>query len=194
MNSCKINNKYITGSYTVLFQVSFIAIFLSIFFFFYVTRVEKDEFQKQIDIIVNNILTDDEVNNLIPDNLTQDKKENLSILISGVIESAKQKSFIDEKQSINNVINSNNNIQSATYKKIYIVLIVLVVLSFIGILFGYCLPIAKEIYGALWVVFFVGITELVFLEIIAKNYISADPNKVRKALSESINIWLKKNQ
>lgn len=193
MNSCKIN-KYITGSYTVLFQVSFIAIFLSIFFFFYVTKVEKDEFQKQIDIIVNNILTDDEVNNLIPDNLTQDKKENLSILISGVIESAKQKSFIDEKQSINDVINSNNNIQSATYKKIYIVLIVLVVLSFMGILFGYCLPIAKEIYSALWVVFFVGITELVFLEIIAKNYISADPNKVRKALAESINNWLKKNQ
>lgn len=194
MNSCKINNKYITVSYTVLFQVSFIAIFLSIFFFFYVTKVEKDEFQKQIDIIVNNILTDDEVNKLIPDNLTQDKKENLSIIISGVIESAKQKSFIDEKQSINDVINSNNNIQSATYKKIYIVLIVLVVLSFIGILFGYCLPIAKEIYSALWVVFFVGITELVFLEIIAKNYISADPNKVRKALSESINNWLKKNQ
>jgi len=39
-------------------------------------------------------------------------------------------------------------------------------------------------------VFFVALTELVFLQVIAKNYISADPNKVKSAIADAIKKWV----
>ena len=44
------------------------------------------------------------------------------------------------------------------------------------------------------IVIAVGITEFAFLEIIAKNYISTDPNKIKRELADSIRKWIKTNK
>ena len=55
------------------------------------------------------------------------------------------------------------------------------------------MPIVQQIKEALIVVFFVALTELLFLQIVAKNYISADPNKVKAVIASAIKEWLQKN-
>jgi hypothetical protein len=50
-----------------------------------------------------------------------------------------------------------------------------------------------QIKEAIIVVFFVALTELVFLEIVAKNYISANPNKIKAEVAQAIKEWLKDN-
>ena len=47
---------------------------------------------------------------------------------------------------------------------------------------------------AMIIVIAVGITEFAFLEIIAKNYISTDPNKIKRELADSIRKWIKTNK
>ena len=189
---CK-DNKYVKNVFDIIFQVTLIAIFLTVFFFTYVSGVEKEEFEKQLNLIVDNVLTEDDIKQLIPQNLSSDQKEQLAIIISGAIESAKTKTALSQKNSIKKVITNNNTVKSATYKKIYYVLIIIIILCLIALVMGYCLPIFTQVKEAVIIVFFVAVTEFVFLQVIAKNYISADPNKVKVAISDAIKKWVKKN-
>jgi hypothetical protein len=192
MTQCK-NNPYVKNTFDIIFQVTLIAIFLTVFFFTYVSNVEKEEFQKQLDLIVDDLLSDQDIRNIIPQNLSQTQKDNLAIVISGSLEAAKTKSTINEQNAINDVINNNSKVKSATYKKIFYVLIIIIILCIIVLLLGYCLPLIYQIKEATIVVFFVALTELMFLEIIAKNYISANPNKIKAEVAQAIKEWLKDN-
>ena len=192
MTQCK-NNPYVKNTFDIIFQVTLIAIFLTVFFFTYVSNVEKEEFQKQLDLIVDDLLSDQDIRSIIPQNLSQTQKDNLAIVISGSLEAAKTKSTINEQNAINDVINNNSKVKSATYKKIFYVLIIIIILCIIVLLLGYCLPLIYQIKEATIVVFFVALTELMFLEIIAKNYISANPNKIKAEVAQAIKEWLKDN-
>jgi len=192
MVKCK-NNPYVKNTFDIIFQVTLIAIFLTVFFFTYVSNVEKEEFKKQLDLIVDDLLSDQDIRSIIPQNLSQTQKDNLAIVISGSLEAAKTKSTINEQNAINDVINNNSKVKSATYKKIFYVLIIIIILCIIVLLLGYCLPLIYQIKEATIVVFFVALTELMFLEIIAKNYISANPNKIKAEVAQAIKEWLKDN-
>ena len=192
MVKCK-NNPYVKNTFDIIFQVTLIAIFLTVFFFTYVSNVEKEEFKKQLDLIVDDLLSDQDIRNIIPQNLSQTQKDNLAIVISGSLEAAKTKSTINQQNAINDVINNNSKVKSSTYKKIFYVLIIIIILCIIVLLLGYCLPVMYQIKEATIVVFFVALTELMFLEIIAKNYISANPNKIKAEVAQAIKEWLKDN-
>jgi len=71
---------------------------------------------------------------------------------------------------------------------------VLVVVSVFMLVIGYCLPVQHQTLEALWVVLFVALTEFTFLQVVAKNYKSADPNKVKRVLGSAITKWIKKNK
>ena len=187
------NNKYINFSFGIIFQVTLIAIFLSVFFFLYVSNVEKEEFKSQINFIVDHILSENDIKSIIPSKITPEQKAQLSIFVSGAFESAKTKTKLESKDAINSIINNNNNIKNATYTKILYTLIIVIVFCVIVLLLGFCLPIVQQLKEALIVVFFVALTELLFLQIVAKNYISADPNKVKAVIASSIKEWLQKN-
>lgn len=192
MVKCK-NNPYVKNTFDIIFQVTLIAIFLTVFFFTYVSNVEKEEFKKQLDLIVDDLLSDQDIRSIIPQNLSQTQKDNLAIVISGSLEAAKTKSTINQQNAINDVINNNSKVKSSTYKKIFYVLIIIIILCIIVLLLGYCLPVIYQIKEATIVVFFVALTELMFLEIIAKNYISANPNKIKAEVAQAIKEWLKDN-
>ena len=191
---CTKNNNYIKYSFDIIFQISLITIFLTVFFFSYVSKVEQDEFSSQIKFTVDQILTDDDIKLLIPPNLNTKQKENLSIFVSGSLEAAKRKSVISLKSSINSVIDNNNKIRSFSYKIIVYIITFVVSISLIILTLGYCLPnLAKQFKQAIIVVIFVGLTELLFLELIAKNYISANPNKIKSTIATAILEWIKEN-
>ena len=71
---------------------------------------------------------------------------------------------------------------------------VLVISTIALLMAGFCIQILYEVKEALWVVLFVGITELVFLSVIAKSYISADPNAVKRSIGIAIQKWIATNK
>ena len=168
-------------------------IFLSIFFFIYVTGVERNEFKSQVNLVVDSFINDKELEKLGLQNLTDEQKKNLSIMISGIAESSKQKVLIDASDNIKANTKNNQKIINNLINIIIIVIIIIIIIALIFYILGFCIPFFHQIKHALYVIIFVALTEFIFLTVIAKNYISADPNKIKNKVSDSIYEWVDKN-
>lgn len=186
------DNFIFNDAVSIIVQVTFVFCFLVIFYFLYVTRVEQDEFKKQIELIVDNLTKDikDQLNDIIINN-GKDKlsQEDLQLLLYGIIDTVEEKVSIDSKKMIDDINESNRKLKNNVYT------ILLIILAIIGIILIYfnCLPISLIIKEALIVVLFIGITELIFLTFVSERYISADPNRIKNKLGTSIKNWIKNN-
>ena len=69
----------------------------------------------------------------------------------------------------------------------------LIILILTLLIIGFCIPVYKDIKEALIVVFFVALTELIFLRLIASRYISVNPQEIQKELGIAIKKWIKLN-
>jgi ascorbate-specific PTS system EIIC-type component UlaA len=58
---------------------------------------------------------------------------------------------------------------------------------------GHCVPFQLHAKEVITVVFFVAITEIIFLNVITKKYWSVNPSQVRRQLGESMKRWIKQN-
>ena len=179
------------NGFALAFQIVFVFAFLTIFFFVYVSHVEKKEFESQMNFIVDEIFSKD-----IEDQLFSKLKKDftateLVAVISGIIDGVEFQTSEDLKRSISNVKRNNENIRIKAFAILGSVLAVLVLASIIMLILGYCIPIIHQVKEALWIVLFVALTEGIFLQVVAKNYISADPNKIKRAFGQSILNWLK---
>jgi hypothetical protein len=187
-DNCK-SNKFIDYSFSIVFQVVFIAIFLTLFFFYFVSGVEQEEFVSQMDIIVDKILKPEMIENLA--NEAPDAQE-AALVISGAIAVAEQITIQDSQADIETIQNMNEKTKSRALGYCWVFALVVLFSWFIFLSLNYCMPIVSQVREALWVTLFVGLTELLFLEVISKHYISADPNKVRLAMADGITKWTSK--
>lgn len=195
MTLCKIKNELVNDGIAIAIQVSFIFAFLTIFFFTYVSNVEKKEFGKQMDIIVDNIMKDlqDDIHTIIDKKPDKISDEDAYILVNGIIDIAKKETTISSKKDIEDIVKQNKQTKTIAYKNVTQVFIIVAIITIILLLLGFCLSIMYNIKEALISVFFVAITEFTFLTFITSKYISADPNKVRRDLGESVQKWIQKN-
>ena len=183
-----VQNIWINYSFSIIFQVVLIGIFLILFFFFLVTNVESEEFDSQLQIIIDTIVNPNVVNEFFSN---VEDKEQAALLISGSIAVAETKTQQASKNTVKE-INFNNNIyKNISLNSCWIAVVVIIIFVLLFWSIGYCMPWYTQLKEALWIVLFiVGLTEIVFLELIAKNYISASPDSVRLALSEGITNYL----
>tara|TARA_A100001011_G_scaffold394642_2_gene487568 strand:+ start:1926 stop:2531 length:606 start_codon:yes stop_codon:yes gene_type:complete len=183
-----VQNIWINYSFSIIFQVVLIGIFLILFFFFLVTNVESEEFDSQLQIIIDTIVNPNVVNEFFSN---VEDKEQAALLISGSIAVAETKTQQASKNTVKE-INCNNNIyKNISLNSCWIAVVVIIIFVLLFWSIGYCMPWYTQLKEALWIVLFiVGLTEIVFLELIAKNYISASPDSVRLALSEGITNYL----
>ena len=187
---CKTNTWVVDG-FALAFHVVFIFAFLTIFFFVYVVKVEKAEFKDQMNYVVDHILTEDIEGKIIP---TSTPKETIVGLIAGAISGVEYNAKQSNKSAVDTVNSKNVSIRKDAFKTLGIVVGSLVLVSAAILVVGYCLPVRQQTIDTLWVVMWVAITEFVFLNIIAKNYRSADPNKVKRAVGGAVEKWIQKNQ
>ena len=189
-----IKKKWVLDIIGVLFQVIFIFAFLTIFFFVYVVNVEKQSFNKQMNLVVDSILTDETLNEFVHVPKDREHRELEAAIISGNIDVTILETKQKNKDLSATVAKYNNNLKSKSFLLLSITLAVLITITIILIAMGYCVPVLYEVKEALWVTLFIGLTELIFLLIVAKNYNSADPNKVKRTIGKSIEDWIKKYQ
>jgi F0F1-type ATP synthase assembly protein I len=146
----------------IILSVTFISVFIGIFFFTYAKNIEEEVIQTQSGYIATSIAND--VKMFIPSQFARKLADNIQ--------------EPDMSKEDEEVENKNTELKNKAYK-------ILSIFVVIGILSSYI--ISRYIKINFWhaikinliILFFAGITEFLFLNLIGKNFISADPNFVR---------------
>lgn len=182
-------NNLVSHSISIIIQVTLIFIFLTLFFFYYVTKIEQQEFQTQIDIVINELYNELKNSISIP---PQSSKEELFVLFNGLLDLI-QKQNSQNSEIYKKITEINNNTKKKAYKTLTYTLLFVIILSFILYSLQFCLNFPYYIKSGLIVVFFVAIVEFVFLQLIAKKYISISPNNIKLSFANTLQKWLKNN-
>lgn len=192
-NLCR-KNRFIYPGATILIQTCFLFIFLTIFFFIYVVKVEQGEFEDQINLTMDTLM--DEISddfNKITRGKNPLETTDSAVLVSGLIDQIENKITKASESGIKSVIEQNKNTKRFSLISLGIVIGFVVICITVLYLFGFCIPIVPNFKEGILIIIFVGITEIAFLHIIAKRYISASPSKVKQSFGQAIQKWIEKN-
>ena len=189
MTKCLEENSTVNKIFGIFLQVTLIFVFLTIFFFSYVGNSEKDSFKLQMNIVVDDLAPDMDVRDWINPK-TQDQKDIATAILEGSLELARKNSEKDDVSEDQAIKVQNKKIMDKAYLWMGIALGVMALAVIILVLMGKCVPFHIHLKEAAIVVFFVAMTELIFLTIITKKYWSVDPSQVRNQLGDSIQKWI----
>lgn len=192
IKTCKVNH-FITNSLAIAIQIGFIFSFLTIFFFMYVQKVEKNEFKNQLEIIVDNFFDDVKDTNEIV-NIDNINVDDTIVITNGFVDLLEEKAKISSKKEEDEIGQQNNKIKKKAKKYLIFTLSLIVIFAILLYFLQFCIPIKLYIKEAIIIVIFVALTEFTFLQLIAKNYISASPNKIKGEIANKIKLWIKKNK
>lgn len=160
----------------ILTHVGVLAVFLTLFFFTFAIMVEKSIVAKQIsfivEVIINNVFT----------GIKQENKDKILDKINTAFDN------LDLTEADKEVEESNNKIFIKSIKFIgiiiFIVLVLLIIIAYLNKwTFNHIFLLS---FGAFITLLFVAITETSFLLLIASNYLSADPNKIREKTIDNL--------
>ena len=166
--------------WAIIFQVVLIFFFLTLFFFLYVSQVEKIEFKKQMDIIVDDMAQEVELD------VPKSTQSSSYTIVNGILDYQEENIKITSKNTIASIREKNKKIITTAVNALVIVSFVVIAGLLSLFLVGYCFPIKKHFINALIAVVVVGSVELFFLLVIAKNFISANPKQFRQTLGNAL--------
>ncbi len=160
----------------ILIHVGIMALFLTIFFFTIAQYFEKKIIQDQISFVIDDFVG----NSLKP--VPKDKKKSMKDEINE--EFAQQ----DFSKLDDNVKKDNKKISDKAWIFVGILLgIIIVVVIIFGFIFRWEKYYLKFLFNSSLIsLIFVGITETLFMYLIAQNYLSADPNNIKSKIIETL--------
>ena len=169
-----------------LIQSTLVFIFLTIFFFTYVSSVEKEEFDAQLTIIVDDLFNQyhDDIQRFIPKN--PGMKVAYKTILYGIIDSSEdtidQQTMHDKQEVIddNKIVIRNSMVMIAIYS--LCIIAVLCILSY----YGCKIDIISNLKEGCFILLFIFLIEFLFLTVIARNYISGNADAVKKKIASSI--------
>ena len=116
------------------------------------------------------------------------QEDTATVIIDGSLEVARRNAMSETKKEDKKINDQNATIRNKALKWVAIDGGLLVVVLIILASTGHCVPLE-----ALIVVFFVALTEILFLNLITKKYWSVNPSEVRHQIGESMKGWIKEN-
>jgi hypothetical protein len=191
-NLCTYNNKWLSSGLAIGVQVIMIFTFLTVFFFLYVVKVEKDEFSEQLSIIIDNIMSKQKGDPVSYINIPTSAipKNELEIAVMGYMDVNKRKQSVSDAAADKVVNDQNALIQSKATKALLYVWGVIILIITTLYIFKVCTSIVHIVQESLLVVAVVAFTEYTFLTFIASKYISASPNKVKREIATAVQNWI----
>ena len=169
-----MNYSIFTGN--ILLHVGLMSLFLTFFFFTFARQVEKEIVEEQIKYIIDNFVGNS-FNVLDIKSKTQIKEQ-----LDKIFESL---NFTKEDTAVKNQ-------NSIIFKKALVFVsilfgIILFIVILLGIYFKWDSSFIKYLLiSSISSLIFVAITETMFLLLIAKNYLSADPNRIKRKIVDSL--------
>lgn len=159
-------------------QSCIVFIFLTLFFFNYVSNIEKEEYQTQLELIVDDLFR--ELNIKPIDD--KSKKDLIKAIIYGIIGIAEDE--IDEitKPNVKMISDSNDLIIRQSYTLMSIYVIMSIVFLSILYIFGDCFSLSENFKEGFFMLLFIFLVEFLFLNLIAKHYIAGNLNMVKQSI------------
>ena len=162
---------------SVLLQITCIFIFLTVFFFTYVSNEEKKVVENQIDFLIDNVVGANL--NILPNEV----KENILSKINN----------LSSNSDNDSIKKSNDSIRSKATKILIILSIVVIVIFILSIYFNKTnvsffknLSLSTIFKETGIIVLFVGLTEYIFLTYFGSKWISIDPNVLKAHLFNNL--------
>ena len=188
MKNCKTQYPILNRTFGLFLQISFTFIFLTLFFFMYVERVEKESFDTQMDIVVDNLSPDLGVNTF------KDVDPTILTVIDGSLDMIKEKEIRDNSDDDEKIKRHNKDIQLQASKIVAFILLTILLFIIIFLLVEKCIPFHSHLIHAIIAVSIVGLTEFIFLTVITENYWSVNPEEIRENIGNTMEEWIKKNK
>ena len=160
----------------ILLHVALMAVFLTVFFFTFAQNIEKEIVEEQINFVIKDFVG----NTLKP--LDKSVKEQIKNKIDSAFDG------IDMTKQDSDVKKNNKEVfdKAMIFVGILFGIIVLFVII-MGFIYKWSHHYIKYLITAsASSLIFVAITETLFLLLIAKNYLSADPNKIKLKIIETL--------
>jgi hypothetical protein len=173
MSHCIFEPVIINPLMKIFMQVFFVFAFLSLFFFLYVVVIEKEIFDSQIKYVVNSIYDDLFQTFPVPQEIS-------SFALKYVNQVTLPNESHDDITSDNNVIYQN------TIQLVIIFGIIFFTCLIMCFLLRVCLPIETHILENIVILSVIALTEYLFLNIVTRNYIAADPNHIKLFISQQV--------
>lgn len=166
--------------FKIMIQVFMMFTFLSLFFFLFVVKVEREEFNHQIKFITQNLVDElgQELKPYFPE--PQPFLQELCKILTQIYNNT----TIDPQS--HSIQQHNQEIINHTVQLVVKVGLVLITAMLCTVIFKYALHLKQHFWENFMVLVSLGLVELIFLETVTKNYISADPNFVKKTLFENV--------
>lgn len=183
--SC-VEPNYITDLSNALVQGVIVFAFLTIFFFSYVSQTEKEEFENQVNMVVDDIYGQykTDISNVLPKNAND--RTLAKATIYGIIDSNEEYLDKTSSESRKEIDKSNADILKSSVLSVLILAMIVVGILIVLGLMGYCVPLKNFVKEGSFILIFIFLTEFLFLNVIAKNYISANPNLVRQKIAQAV--------
>jgi hypothetical protein len=171
-----------------IIRITFIFTFLTLFFFFYVIQTERNGFINQINIIVDDLLSNISSSNII--NNQNIDQNNLKLLSDTIINSLEEKINIKLQSRVNQIDIDNDKIRHKAFTCLGILWAIFV---FIIVSTGLNYNIITIIKYSLLILSIVILIKILFMYFISSKYISEDPNKIKEQIGISIKEWIATN-
>lgn len=154
---------------SILFQIILSIVFITTFFFTYVTKIENNIVVKQVSEVISDFNRDSEL--ILPDKVLNYLKENAP--------------SIDTSQDAQ-VVAQNNKIRRTTFRNLWIgSAIGFIIVAVLAII--YKINLLELVASASFSVIAIAVAEFIFSTFFAQNYKTLDENYIKASLARIMN-------
>tara|TARA_E500000178_G_C16976351_1_gene733535 strand:- start:1140 stop:1661 length:522 start_codon:yes stop_codon:yes gene_type:complete len=162
----------------IIIHIAIMAIFLTLFYFTVAVHFEKKIVKKQVDFIIDDVIG----NTFKP--LSTSRREYINTQIKQAINKNDLSKLDGDTVNNNNKIIKNAAIYMSILFGILLLIIILLILYFKH--WKNKETLKYFLYSGLYTLLFIFIMELLFLFLIAQNYLSADPIKIKSTILKNL--------
>lgn len=170
--SCLFVSPFLNELLKIFIQVFLVVTFLSLFFFLYVVKVEKEIFQSQIDTVVDSIFTDlQHALQFLTPGIAQ---KQMNVYVSSYLDNVKINTG-----NVSQINAQNEEVITRTKNVVFVFALILFACVFVVFILRFCVDMMHSIAANLVVLACIAVTEYLFLNLVSRNYIAANPNHVK---------------
>lgn len=163
-------------------QSCIVFVFLTLFFFNYVATIEKEEYQNQLERMVDDLFKELKLKPIDD----PEKKRFVKFVLYGLIQTSEDEIYEKTIGMTRNIDRLNEGIIKQSYSLMGIYIVLSIVFLFMLYKFGECFSLTENLKEGIFILFFIFIVEFSFLNLIAKNYIAGNLNNVKAEIADTI--------
>jgi len=183
--SCRFISPWLDEVIKIFMQIFFVVTFLSLFFFLYVTKVEQEIFQDQINLIV--------------DSIYGDLVSTIGIIVPPEGQKIMKKGFYDyissiqiQPQKYDEITIQNESVLDQTKQLVLILGLTLFSIVIALIALRFCTDLSHHFFENIIVLSAIALTEFLFLNLVSRKYISSNPRKIELYFFQAIQQYAQK--